>query len=1291
MSKQVLRTPLLLLSFLILTTTLLLGQEVIRFKPILVSAEDSTYLNQQFKSYNVGTLSTEDVYHLLRTKDYFTSLELKFNDQLFSFNLRPRDIRAPHYKLRMATDEGIVELPRSPNKTFIGYTKVGNHDVRITSDLDYFACMILEDGDEFYIEPASNIIPDAPSNQFVMYKGSDNLKRFNLGACGVHAGQTQQLDPEHDGHENVQNPNSLRVCKEVEIAIADDHLMFDEYGSVSAVEDHNMTVLNNVETNYDFEFAVDLQFSLVEIFVATSSGNDPWTNSTDPGVLLDDFTDWAPNGFDNTHDEASLWSNRDFNGDVIGLAWLSTVCSGLRYNVLQDFSSNADYLRVLQAHEMGHNFGASHDANGSPYIMAPVLQNTVQWSTASITDIDNKINSVGCLGPCGVPLPPVANFAADPTEGCTPLVVTFDDLSTNTPTSWLWTFEGGTPSTSTNQNPIVTYNSPGSFDVTLKATNAQGSNTVTFTNYITVNEAPFADFDYSIDELTVDFSNNSSNATSYMWNFGDGHTSTLTDPIHIYDQDGVYNVTLAATNECGTDLYTVTIEIITLPFADFTSDITEGCDPIEVSFVNLSSPNAETFSWSFPGGSPPTSTAFEPTVVYETPGSFPVSLTVSNQAGDDIVVFNNYITVFPQPNAEFGYTTNGLQVNFSSTGSVGNTFAWTFGDGGTGTGPNPTHTYAAGGSYQVTLSVTNSCGTDVLQQTVTVTGAPEALFVSNTQSGCAPLVVQYTNQSGGAPTSFNWIFEGGNPATSTAANPVVTYNTPGTYDVQLTVTNNTGSDVLVLPDYITVSPASTSAFNYTVQGSVASFNNQSANATGYSWDFGDGQESTNSDPDHHYQSDGVYLVTLISIGICGNDTSTAQVSIQTPPQAAFAYQTSGDCAPVTVLFTNQSSANATSFAWSFPGGNPSSSSEANPTVTYNTPGTFDVTLIAYSGGGTDTMDWNDYITIGTAPNAMFLLSTNETTVSLTNQSAGGNEFHWDFGDGQTSTELNPVHAYSTFGTYNIQLIAMNTCGNDTMDVEIVLSTVPNAFFGYSNHSGCSPFEVNFIDQSQNNPTAWNWTFEGGTPPTSTEQNPTVLYFTPGTYSVSLEVSNDQGTDALFLSGLIQVGGTPDATFSYQQTENVVALEYPGIDYDSLLWSFGDGRTDNSLNPTVTYENSGQYQISLIVYNPCGADTSSVWVTVDLTGTINPGTNASGWQVRPSPFKDQFAIYGEPTTDGEVLVSLLDMHGQLISRQSWKHDAGPSTLFYKEGDLPQGLILVLIQDHKSNVLLKAVHQ
>jgi PKD repeat protein len=1292
MFKKSLSTPSFLLVLFLFQSSLALGQSAtIRFKTLRASEQEDVILKEQFSSYTLATLGTAEIAEMLRSKPHFQELTLEFDDQSFTFSLTAHDIRAPHYKLRAMTDQGVVEFPRSPNKTYFGYTHHGNKDVRITADEDFFYSMILQGNDELYIEPVRHILKGAPKNQFVIYWASNNLKKFNAGNCGVHETQTPVF---HDDSEHKDQPDENgreRACKVVEIALADDFEMFQEYGSVPEVEDHNMAVINNVLTNYDFEFDDDMQFDIVEIYVAATNGQDPWTNSTDPGALLDDFTDWAPSGFDNDHDMGSLWSARNFNGDVIGLAWLSAVCTNFGYCVLEDFTSNANLLRVLQAHEMGHNFSANHDPTGSNTIMAPSVSNTNNWSNASINSIDNYMNSAWCLGPCGAPLPPVADFQADETQGCVPMVVHFDDQSDNNPTSWSWSFEGGTPPTSTQQNPTVTYNSTGTFNVSLTVTNAQGSNTKTILNYITVEDIPLADFDYSIDEFEVDFENLSSGATDYDWSFGDGGTSTLENPLHVYAEDGVYTVTLSASNDCGTDVITQVIEIITQPFADFSSNVDEGCVPFEVEFYNLSSENADEFEWEFPGGSPPTSTAFEPIVLYEVPGSYPVTLTVFNEAGEDQVVFTNYITVYAEPFATFTYSTNGLQVNFNSQGSTGDTYSWAFGDGGTSSATNPSHTYPASGVYQVTLTVANDCGNDVIVIPVTVTGAPDAGFSSNQQSGCAPLVVQFTNQSGGSPTSFAWIFEGGTPGTSNVANPLVTYNTPGTFDVQLTVTNATGSDVLMLPNYITVAPPTVSDFDVAVNGNQALFANQSSNYNSSSWDFGDGQTSTDEDPTHIYNVDGTYTVTLIASGVCGNDTSTAQVTIQTPPSAGFSAQSSGECVPVSVQYNNESSSNATSFLWSFPGGNPSSSTAENPVVSYSTQGTYSATLIAFSAAGSDTATFNNVVVIGDVPDADFLLSTDETTVTLNNESGDAESYFWFFGDGETSTDADPIHTYASFGTYTIMLIATNSCGNDTSEVVIELSTIPNAFFSYSDHSGCAPFVVNFIDQSQNNPTEWLWNFEGGDPATSTLQNPSVTYTIPGTYSVSLQATNGQGTDVLLLNGLIQVGGTPDATFHHEQTENVVSLEYQGLDYDSLHWDFGDGRTDNSLNPTVEYSVSGQYLISLIVYNPCGTDTSSVWVTITIVSTDDPAFNPSIWQIRPNPFHDVFSIYGEPATSGDAIISLFDVRGRLMSEESWSYQSGPSTKEINGVSFPDGVILVVIRDPASRTVLKAVKQ
>lgn len=1267
------------------------AQPVIALQERRATPVEAAVLESHFSGYTLSTLDPQVVADLLRSAPAFDEIRLEAAGKVFRFALSARDIRDAGYTLRVATDQGIVEMPRSRNKTYAGYTLRGSYPVRITSDDAFFSGMIGQADGFIFIEPLSEYIRGAAPGEYILYKDTDALAHFSNENCGIdghHHVRPSNPDLGNDsvteGHEDAR-----RVCKVIQIALADDHWMYNKYGSIAAVENHNMTVINNVATNYDTEFNDDLQFSVVQIFISTSVANDPWTQSLDIEQVLNDFTGWGPSGFSNTHDVASLWSGRNFNGSVIGLAWVGAVCSSYRYNVLEDFSTNAQFLRVLQAHELGHNFNADHDAAGSNTIMAPAVNSSTTWSTASQNAINGYISQVNCLGPCQAPQPPVANFTADPTEGCTPLVVYFDDQSLNNPTSWTWSFPGGTPSSSTLQNPVVTYNTAGNFNVTLTVSNAQGSNAITKTNFITVLPDPIADFDYSINLNEVDFTNLSLHADSYLWNFGDGNTSTLTNPLHVYDEDGIYTVTLTAFNDCGADTYTITIEILTPPTAFFDSDIVAGCEPFSVQFINLSSNNAESFEWSFPGGIPSTSTDFEPTVMYQTPGVYPVSLTAINEAGEDTYSVNGYITVHAEPSAEFTYSTTGLTVTFNAANSQGDTFFWTFGDGQTSAVQNPVHTYAASGTYTVTLTVNNSCGANSVQTTLTVLGLPVAGITANVQSGCPPLVVQFQSTSSGNPTAYAWVFEGGAPATSTLANPLVTYATPGTFDVQLTVTNNVGLDTLILVDYITVLHPAASGFSYSTNGSTASFSDTSAYATSWLWDFGDGQTSSDQNPTHTYTADGSYTVMQIAFGICGSDTSLAVVTIATPAQADFTWQFSGDCVPMTAQFFNASSANATSLEWIFPGGSPSSSTALNPVVTYSTPGTYTVTLIANAPAGADTLVWSGLVQVGAAPDAAFLLATNDVTVTFTNQSVGANSFLWNFGDGQSSTEANPVHTYPGFGTYTVTMIATGTCGLDTSTVTIVLGSVPNALFLYSGHIGCAPFSVQFTDQSQNSPTAWLWTFEGGDPPTSEEQNPLVQYAVPGDYFVSLRVTNGAGTDVLVLDDVIQVSGSPDAAFTFVQAGNTVSLEYTGTDYDSLRWNFGDGRTDVSLNPTVNYPQDGTYEISLIVFNSCGADTSAVLVNINTTSTADAAGNPDGWTLFPNPFGRELALAGTPREDGRLRVEVFDTQGKRISLEEWTYAAGPMQRIVDTRDAVDGLIFVVLNDGKTRRALRAI--
>jgi PKD repeat protein len=328
--------------------------------------------------------------------------------------------------------------------------------------------------------------------------------------------------------------------------------------------------------------------------------------------------------------------------------------------------------------------------------------------------------------------PPAADFSAAPTSGTAPLNVQFHDLSTGPPSTWSWDFGDG--GTSTLQNPTHTYASPGTYTVSLTASNSGGSDTKTRSGYISVSAPPPPSADFvgsptsGTAPLAVSFTDLSSGSpTSWSWSFGDGGTSTLQNPTHTYTTAGTYTVNLTASNTSGSDTKTrsgyISVSAPPPPSANFAGSPTSGTAPLAVSFTDLSSGSPTSWSWSFGDGG--TSTLQNPTHAYTTAGSYTVSLTVGNASGGDTKTVTDYVSVTPPPppTANFaGTPTSGtapLVVSFTdlSTGSP-TSWSWSFGDGGTSTLQNPTHTYTTAGSYTVSLTVGNAGGGD----TKTLTG-----------------------------------------------------------------------------------------------------------------------------------------------------------------------------------------------------------------------------------------------------------------------------------------------------------------------------------------------------------------------------------------------------------------------------------------------------------------------------------------------------------------------------------------------------------------------------------------
>ncbi|MCB0397622.1 MAG: PKD domain-containing protein [Flavobacteriales bacterium] len=296
------------------------------------------------------------------------------------------------------------------------------------------------------------------------------------------------------GTSGVSYAKSNLAYKCVEIAIAGDYGFINQAGGATAGETRLLDIFNYVDGFYDQH---ELDYKVVEVFTESSNQNT-WGSSNSSQTLLDNFTSWGPNGFSVTHDQGSLYSTRDFdNSGVIGLAWLTSVCTNNRYGVMEYYSgwgNNLQYHSVDQTHEMGHNWSCDHDNSSSTYIMYPSLSGSNQtWGSQSTNSIANHKSSRNCLdnGECVTSVPPVADFVASVTDGCGSLTVQFTDQSTNAPNQWAWKF--GDNQTSTQQNPSHTYSSPGNYTVELTATNSYGNNTETKTAYITVGTgSPYA-------------------------------------------------------------------------------------------------------------------------------------------------------------------------------------------------------------------------------------------------------------------------------------------------------------------------------------------------------------------------------------------------------------------------------------------------------------------------------------------------------------------------------------------------------------------------------------------------------------------------------------------------------------------------------------------------------------------------------------------------------------------------------------------------------------------------------
>ena len=410
------------------------------------------------------------------------------------------------------------------------------------------------------------------------------------------------------------------------------------------------------------------------------------------------------------------------------------------------------------------------------------------------------------------------------------------------------------------------------------------------------------------------------------------------------------------------------------------------------------------------------------------------------------VIYSSPVTLeqYPYPIPFYSWVIDGLTIYFTNLSSNADDYSWNFANLGTSTEVNPVFEFPAPGSYYVLMTVSNDVcdSSPALAYTITIPELVTAIASPEFVNECAPTTINFVSNSEEAE-SIQWFFPGSDTPTSTDENVNVFYDTPGDYTAILIATNDGGSDTLEIP--ISLGPAPIPDFSFTITDTEVTFTNLSSFADTYQWFFGDGESSTEAEPVYTYDAPGAYTITLIAENECGVDSLSIPIQLGDPPTAQFTIQgSSGGCVPFQAMFSNSSAGVYDSLLWEFPGGNPTSSTLEMPSVLYENTGTYDVSLTLYSSYPPVTITESQYIEVFPFPTPNFDYTINGLEVTFTNFSSQAEEYNWNFGDGNTSTEENPVHTYQQAGTYSVTLNASNGICNSAASLTLVLNTTSTA-------------------------------------------------------------------------------------------------------------------------------------------------------------------------------------------------------------------------------------------------------
>ncbi|MTK64220.1 MAG: PKD domain-containing protein, partial [Methanobacterium sp.] len=756
--------------------------------------------------------------------------------------------------------------------------------------------------------------------------------------------------------------------------------------------------------------------------------------------------------------------------------------------------------------------------------------------------------------------------------------------------------------------------------------------------------------------LTVQFNDTSKyNPTSWLWDFGDGNTSTLQNPIHTYNTAGNYSVNLISSNDMGSssllNYNLIAVHYYPPPATNFTVDKTWGVGNLTAHFTDTSIGDSIT-SWSWDFGDGNTSTLQNPTHKYTGVGNYTVSLTATNSEGGITLTKTNYVQVVSNIISAY------QNIYILMSNKNGTMYA----DGG----PNNTYYFVSGGNNQ--LHITNNAST--INGQSTKTQSQSGVFYITTTGGRGfnddtillvavkgPISDDFAvnivssgyvwNATGSAPTSYTYV-NGALNETFTKADflygPQVlrpaSSNMMAIYSGQNTTDPSTAMYLMFID--LKVGDISKSLNASAINGGAATVQ--------YTFT---GLETLASFDSYAWAS-GYHLKW-------SNDASSGYNVQGIPkPVAGFSTDVNNGVSPLTVQFNDQSTGNITSYAWDFNNDSIIDSTSANPSWTYSTPGTYTVTEIVTGPGGSNTLIKNDLITVNwTVPVANFTANTTKgaspLTVKFTDTSSNNpTSWLWDFGDGTTSTDENPTHTYSAVGNYTVTLMVSNSAGNSTL----TQTNYINVFNGTAPSVNATP-DQGIYNQDQN------------VVLTSDEPESTIYYTTDGS-----DPTDDNNTNRVPYSNPIPIQNTTVLNFAAVNTGGIWSSRYQRtyvIDKSIPFVTISPLGGLYTTHQTVTLTGGDGDTATKVYYTTDGTDPKTSGTANIYTDPISIGSTttlryiavdgASNWSpeyTQKYELESPVANFTANTTKGTAPVTVKFTDTSSNNPTSWLWDFGDGT-------------------------------